>query len=195
VFDVLVARVRFRLAAVAAQANVWLRAACRPTGVVAGLILDRTRSRSTLLAENAMLRQQLIIASRAVKRPALHAHERGVLVLLSSFVPRWREALLLVKPDTILRWHREGFRLFWRWRSRSQRRTRAEPRVPAEVVELIRRMASENRLWGAERIRGELLKLGIRVAKRTIQKYMRGTRPPQPRLGQPWHTFLRNHTV
>ena len=158
-----------------------------------GLIADVIRSRSDLVAENAMLRQQLIVASRAVKRPALRAHERGLLVLLARLVPRWRDALLLVKPETILRWHREGFRCWWRWRSR--RRRSYEPRLAPDVIALIRRMAAQNVLWGAERVRGELLKLGIRVAKRTIQKYMRGARPPEAHGGQPWLTFLRNHTV
>ena len=82
----------------------------------------------------------------------------------------WRDALLLAKPETLLRWHREGFRLWWRWRSRSRRSH--EPRVAPNVIALIRRMAKDNRLWGAERIRGEPLKLGIRVAKRTVQRYM-----------------------
>ena len=105
----------------------------------------------------------------------------------------WRDALLLVKPETVLRWHREGFRLFWRWKSRS--RYAPEPKISDDVVALIRRMARENRLWGAERIRGELLKLGITVAKRTIQRYMRAARLPVPPRGQSWKTFLANHTV
>jgi transposase InsO family protein len=99
----------------------------------------------------------------------------------------------LVKPETILRWHREGFRLFWRWKSRS--RKAIEPRISYEVIALIRRMARENRLWGAERIRGELMKLGITVAKRTIQRYLRAVRPAVPPRGQSWKTFLSNHTV
>jgi putative transposase len=99
----------------------------------------------------------------------------------------------LGQAETIVRWHREGFRLFWRWRSKRQ--TAAKSRVGPEVIELIRRMALHNVTWGAERIRGELLKLGIRVAKRTVQRYMRGARPPEPHHGQSWATFLRNHTV
>jgi hypothetical protein len=99
------------------------------------------------------------VASRAAKRPQLRAHERGLLVVLASLLPRWRDALLLVKPDANLRWHREGFRLVWRRRSR--RTAGAKSRVAADVIGLIRRMARQNRLWGSERIRGELLKLGI----------------------------------
>src|ERR1019366_5664124 len=93
------------------------------------------------------------VASRAVKRPAFRVHERGLLVLLASLYRQWRHALLLVTPETVLRWHREGFRLFWRRRSRSV--GPREPRLAPNVVALIHRMATENRLWGAERIRGE----------------------------------------
>ena len=170
-----------------------LRNASRPSGVAGGFVSDLTRSRSELIAENAFLRQQLIVASRGVKRPAFRGHERGLLVLLARLLPRWRCALLLVKPETVLRWHRAGFRLFWRHKSRSA--GSREPRIARDVIALIQRMATENRLWGAERIRGELLKLGIRVAKRTVQRYMRGARPPSPHGGQSWATFLRNHTV
>ena len=96
----------------------------------------------------------------------------------------------MVQPDTLLRWHRAGFRALWRWQSRPGP---GRPPLAAETVALIRQMAAENPLWGAERIRGELGKLGIRVAKRTIQSYLRGVYAPPPR-GQTWATFLRNHT-
>jgi transposase InsO family protein len=109
--------------------------------------------------------------------------------LLASRVRAWRQSLLVVQPATLLRWHREGFRLFWRWRSAPRSR---QPRVSPETVALIQRMARENHLWGAERIRGELLKLRIHVGKRTIQRHMRGARPPRPH-GQTWGTFLRAH--
>jgi len=186
-----------RLAAVAprlaTRAKSVLRNACRPSSVAGGVIADLTRSRPELIAENALLRQQLIVASRGVKRPGFRGYERGLLVLLARLLPRWRDALLLIKPETLLRWHREGFRVFWRRKSRSTgpRESRLDPGVRV----LIERMAAENRLWGAERIRGELLKLGVRVAKRTVQRYMRGVRPATPRGGQSWRTFLRNHTV
>jgi hypothetical protein len=108
---------------------------------------------------------------------------------LASRVRPWRDAVLIVRPETLLRWHRAGFRLVWRWRSAARARP---PRVSPEIVELIRQMARENRLWGAERIRGELRKLGISVCKRTIQRQMRQARPPRP-AGQTWATFLRNH--
>jgi len=161
--------------------------------VVVGLLRDLPRSREQLIAENALLRQQLIVASRKVKRPVFKSHERGLMVLLTSIVRGWRDAVLLVKPATILRWHREGFRLFWKLKSR--KRKPAESKISAGQIALIRQMARENRLWGAERIRGELLKLGISVAKRTIQRYMRGARTPTPPHGQSWKTFLANHTV
>jgi putative transposase len=142
-----------------------------------------------LVLENALLRQQLIVLNRSVKRPTLTATDRGLLVLLASWLRTWASALVIVKPDTILRWHRQGFRLFWKHKSRPRPNT---PRLPSETIELIKQMATENRLWGAARIQGELLKLDIRVSKRTIQKYMRQARPPRP-SGQTWSTFVRTH--
>src|SRR5262245_7451664 len=154
-----------------------------------GAATDLVRSKPELVAENALLRQQLIILTRSTKRPRLTRSDRALLVLLASRVRAWRQALLIVQPATLLRWHRAGFRLFWRWRSAPRPR---QPRVAPETIALIRRMARENRLWGAERIRGELAQLGIHASKRTIQKYLRGARPPRP-SGQSWTTFLRNH--
>ncbi len=154
-----------------------------------GLLADLVRSRRELLLENALLRQQLLVLRRQTKRPRLTATDRGLLVLLASRLGTWASALIIVQPETVLRWHRQGFRLLWRRDSAAPTRT---SRIPAETVALIRQMATENRLWGAERIRGELLKLDLRVGKRTIQKYMRQARPPrQP--GQTWATFVRNH--
>jgi putative transposase len=167
-----------------------VRTTTRPTSVLVGLVEDAFRSREELIAENALLRQQLIVAGRSSARPSFKAHERGLVVLFASFLRHWWSAVLLVQPETVLRWHRHGFRLFWRWKSRHPRTV--APRVAAETVELIGTMARGNRLWGAERIHGELLKLGIRVAKRTVQKYMRSTRT-RPPSGQSWATFLRNH--
>jgi putative transposase len=154
-------------------------------------LTDLGRSKSMLIAENALLRQQLIILRRQVKRPACTKTDRVLLVLLARLVRTWNQALLIVQPETLLRWHRELFRLFWKRKSKAASR---KPKVAAETIALIREMATNNRLWGAERIRGELLKLGIRVCKRTIQKYMRTVRTHQPR-GQTWATFLRNHAA
>lgn len=163
----------------------------RPTGVTTGLTSDLFRTRDELLAENAALRQQLIVASRTTKKPVFRPLERGLLVVLASHISTWRDAVLLVKPDTVLRWHREGFRLFWKRKTRPKRSRQS--RLEQETVELIRRMARDNRTWGAERIRGELLKIDIRVSKRTIQRHILAVRPPGD--GQSWKTFLRNHTV
>lgn len=156
---------------------------------VTGTGADLVRSRAQLLAENALLRQQLIVLRRSVKRPVVTPTDRALLVLLAGRVRTWRQALLLVQPTTLLRWHRAGFRALWR------RKSRPGPGCPpllAETITLIRQMAAENPLWGAERIRGELGKLGIRVAKRTIQTYLRGAAAPRPR-GHTWATFLHNH--
>jgi putative transposase len=152
-------------------------------------LTDLVRSKSELVAENALLRQQLIILRRQVKRPACTKMDRMLLVLLASMVRTWKQALLLVQPETLLRWHRQGFKLLWKYKSRAMS---AAPKISAETVALIQQMARDNRLWGAERIRGELLKLGIRVCKRTIQKYMRPARTPKQR-GQTWKTFLHTH--
>jgi len=159
------------------------------TSLPLATLTDLGRSKSELIAENALLRQQLIILRRQVKRPACTKTDRVFLVLLARVVRTWKQALFIIQPDTLLRWHRELFRLFWKCRSKAPTH---KPKVAAETIALIRQMAKDNRLWGAERIRGELLKLGIRVCKRTIQKYMRNVRTPQPR-GQKWSTFLRTH--
>jgi len=158
-----------------------------------GAVADLSRSKAALVAENALLRHQLIVLRRQVARPRLGALDRFLLVVLASKAHFWRSALLIVQPETLLRWHRLGFQIFWKARSRPATTT---PRVPADTVALIRAMARANRLWGADRIRGELLKLGIKLSKRTIQKYMRRTRPPR-RSGQTqtWAAFLRNHAA
>jgi putative transposase len=159
--------------------------------MLSGTIADLGRSKSELMAENALLRQQLIILKRQVKRPACTKTDRILLALLARAVRAWKQTLFIVQPDTLLRWHRELFRLHWKRRSKA---SSYKHRVATETIALIREMAKENRLWGAERIRGELLKLGMRVCKRTIQKYMRNVRTPHPR-GQKWATFLHNHAA
>src|SRR5262249_54574302 len=141
-----------------------------------------------LIVENAVLRHQLNVLRRRVKRPMFTALDRLKMILGSRLLSSWRRAIVLVKPETIIRWHRAGFRLFWKSRSRPRNGTP----IPKETIDLIRDMAGRGRLWGAERIRGELLKVGIKVSKRTIQKYMRSVRS-RPRGGQIWATFIRNH--
>ncbi len=151
---------------------------------------DLTRTRSELLAENALLRQQVIVLRRGIRRPRIHRDDRLLLLILARLCRRWRDTLQVVKPETLLRWHRDLFKFVWKRRSRPG----GQPmRLAPEVVTLIQAMAKDNALWGAKRIRGELLKLGIRVSKRTIQKYMRHVRPSGSR-GQTWSTFIRNHS-
>ena len=156
-----------------------------------GLIADLTRTHEELEAENAALRQQVIYLSRKGKvKSKLTTIDRIVLLLAAARTKTWRDAIFIVKPDTILRWHREGFRLLWRKKSRTDKR---KPKISADVIALIKQMSEQNPTWGAERIRGELKKLGIDVAKRTVQRYM--VRKHRPRDGQTWKTFLKNHSV
>ncbi len=159
------------------------------TSLTLGTVAALARTKSELVAENALLRQQLIILRRQVKRPVCAKTDRVLLVLLARVVRTWKQALFIVQPETLLRWHRQGFRLFWKYKSRA---TSSKPKMPTETVALIKEMAVQNRLWGAERIRGELLKLGLHVSKRTIQKYMKQVCTTRPR-GQNWRIFLRNH--
>jgi len=154
-----------------------------------GTAADLVRSRAQLVAENALLRQQLLVLRRSVARPAVTQMDRALLVLLAGRVRAWRQALLLVQPATLLRWHRAGFRMLWRWKSRPGP---GRPPLAPETIALIRQLATENPLWGAERIRGELGKLGLPLAKRTIQTYLPRLRVPRPQ-GQAWAAFLRNH--
>jgi putative transposase len=160
-----------------------------PAHQVMSTLAEVTRSRRELIAENLLLRQPLIVLQRQVNRPPLTPHARRMLVLLASRLRHGRGSLLLVKPDTLLRWPRQGFRLFWRRKSWAKPR---EPRITEETIALIKEMAFPNRLWGAKRIRDELCKLDIRVRRRTVQKYMRQARRglPARKQGQSWATFL-----
>ena len=153
--------------------------------LVSGVLPDLSRSRIDLVVQNALLRQQLIVLKRQVKRPQLTDPDRFRLVILSHFTKFWKQSLHIVQPETLLRWHRGLFRIYWRQKSQGK------PKVAHETISLIQKIAKENHLWGAERIRGELLKLGIEVSKRTIQKYMPKERESRP-LGQTWATFLKN---
>ena len=161
----------------------------RPATVslVADALTDVTRNRIDLIVENALLRQQLIILNRQVKRPKFTHGDRLRLLLLSRLTPFWDTALLLVQPQTLLRWHRDLFRHYWKHISKPKHR---KSRIPKATIDLIKEMAKHNKLWGAEKIRGELLKLGISVSKRTIQKYMEKVRKQS---NQSWATFLKNH--
>jgi transposase InsO family protein len=151
-------------------------------------ICDLLKSRRRLQAENLFLRHQLNIARRrGLSRPRFRRSDRALLVWMTRVCPGLLDLALVVKPETILRWHRAGFKAFWRWKSRNRA---GRPKIDSGLRELIRRMSMENSLWGACRIHGELLKLGFAVAQSTVSKYMaRGRKPPS----QSWRTFLRNH--
>lgn len=159
------------------------------TSVWSGALQDLPRSNSELVLENALLRHQLAILKRQSKPPHLTPSDRFLFLLLASRLNHWKDALVLLKPETLLRWHREGFRLFWKHKSKPNI-TRLK--ISQETVALIEQMAQENPLWGAERTSGELLKLGIRAAKRTIQRYMYRAKPLQE-SNQKWSTFLHNY--
>jgi len=149
------------------------------------------RTQAQLEAEITMLRHQLnVLCRHAHSKPRLTAVDRLLFVWLCRLYPSLRSAITIVQPDTVLRWHRTGFRLYWRWKSRSRG---GRPKVPIEIRSLIWRMSMENPLWGAPRIHGELLKLGIEVAQSTVAKYMARRRPGGS--GQTWKTFLRNHAA
>jgi hypothetical protein len=151
-------------------------------------VADLFKSRSRLEAENLFLRHQLSLALRQKPpRIRLRGSDRALLVWMVRLWPNLLDAVQVVQPETILRWHRAGVRAFWRWKSRNRA---GRPKIDRELRALIRRMSLENALWGASRIHGELLKLGYEVAQSTVSKYMtRGGRPPS----QSWKTFLRNH--
>jgi putative transposase len=160
------------------------------SSVALGVALDLMRSKPELLLENALLRQELVTlrVQRQVQKPCLTRRDRLSLLLIASRLQSWKQALVILKPETLLRWHRQGFKLFWRLKSRARP---GRPRLSEELITLIQQIAAENPCWGAERIRGELLKLGIRVAKDTIETYLRRVRRPRwPSQG--WNTFLRN---
>ncbi len=182
-------RVCFRLHAFQERVLWWIKPLT--TSLVLGTFADLTRGKAELLAENALLRHQLIILRRQVKRPIYRKRDQLLLVLLARIVRTWKQALFLVQPETLLRWHRELFRMFWKRKSKAHSR---KSRLSPETICLIKEMATNNRLWGAERIRGELLKLDIHVSKQTIQKYMKQVHPRRAN-GQTWRTFLRNHAA
>ena len=137
--------------------------------LLVGLFRTVLHSRADLVAENLLLRQQLTVLTRPTRRrPRLRSGDKLCWVVVRSLRRDWRHHLVLVRPDTVVRWHRHTWKVFWRWRSHDRL---GRPRLSAEVRELIARMARENPSWGSQRIRGELLKLGLTVSKRSIQQY------------------------
>lgn len=149
---------------------------------------DCFKSRQRLEAEILVLRHQLnVLQQRAPRRVHLHWASRALFIWLYRCCPRILDAITIVRPETVVRWHRMGFAAYWRWKSRSPG---GRPRIGKEVRDLIRRMSFENPLWGAPRIHGELLRLGFDVAQSTVSIYMV---PRRDRPSQTWKTFLRNH--
>jgi transposase InsO family protein len=146
------------------------------------------KSKLRLEAENAVLRHQLIVLRRRVRGRAQPTNnDRGFLVQMYRWFPSILTAVTIVRPETLVRWHRAGFRSYWRWKSRS---LEGRPQIATDLRALIRQMSVENSLWGAPRIHGELLKLGFEVAQSSVAKYMVKRRGPP---SQGWRTFLRNH--
>ena len=145
------------------------------------------RTQRELALENVALRQQVAVWKVRQPRPQLTATDRLFWVVLSRLWKNWRSSLQVVRPETVVRWHRQGFRRYWAWKSRHRR---GRPAIGTEVRDLIRRMSHANPLWGAPRIHGELLKLGLTFSQATVSKYM-----PRPRRlpSQVWRTFLKNH--
>ena len=146
------------------------------------------RPRLSLVTENLALRQQLVILRRSTSRPRLRDRDRLFCVVLSHLWRDWRSMLVIVKPETVINWHRQGFNCYWRWKSRTARVGR--PRIDLEIRDLIRRMSRENQTWGVPRIQAELHLLGYKVAESTVAKSrVRIRNPPS----QTWKSFLRNH--
>jgi hypothetical protein len=154
-------------------------------------VLDTFRSRHDLTIENLALRQQRAIYKRTVPRPRIRPADRLFWVALRRLWPGWREALVIVKPETVIAWQRRLFRRYRSWLSRRGKR-RGVPATRAEIRELVRRMAIENPTWGAPRIHGELRMLGFDISERTVSRYLRRFRR-RPQARQNWLTFLHNH--
>jgi hypothetical protein len=147
------------------------------------------RTRAALQAEILALRHELLVLQRSTRSRKVHltAADRLLWVWLSQLWSDWRSAVVIVKPETVIAWHRRGFRLYWSWKSRH---AHGRPSVSREVIDLIRKMSMANPRWGAPRIHGELLKLGFDLSESTVAKYMvRHRKPPS----QTWRTFLTNH--
>ena len=156
--------------------------------LIGRIIIDLFRSRAALEAELLVLRHQINVLRRACpKKHSFISIDRLILAGVCRLFPKVYDALAIVRPDTVIRWHRTGFRLYWRWKSR---RRCGRPIIPLEVRDLVRQMSIENPLWGAPRIHGELLKLGIDVSQTSVAKYMTRRRAPP---SQGWKTFLYNH--
>ncbi len=159
----------------------------RLLGVLLRSVVAALQTRRQLALENLALRQQLSVLLSA-RRPSLTNLDRVFWTILRRRWSHWTHALVIVQPETVVRWHRQGFRLYWRWKSRNG--SAGRPKIDPEARALVRRMSLANPFWGAPRIHGELLKLGIEISETTVAKYMpRSRRPPS----QSWRAFLDNH--
>ena len=156
--------------------------------MLAAAVSAAFKSRATLHLENLALRHQLSVLRRSVKKPKLNRFDRCLWAWLCGTWAEWRSALRIVKPETVIGWHRKGFQLFWTWKVRHGQPGR--PAVSKETRQLIRKRSRENPLWGAPRIHGELLKLGIDIGQTSVGKYIVRRRQPPP---QTWRTVLENH--
>ena len=154
-----------------------------------GLLFRFVYSRRDLLLENLALRQQLSVFKQRKPRPTLSPFDKLFWVGIKRVWSQWRNSLAVITPETVVRWHRAGFRRYWRWRSRQELGRKP---VSREVRELIFQMVAENPTWGAPRIHGELLKLGFDVSERTISRWMQ-TAPKDPEPARRWKAFLENH--
>ena len=163
----------------------------RLLGLLLVILARSFHSRHNLLLENLALRQQLAVLGTRHPQPRFKAPDKLFWVILRHLWPGWKQALILVQPETVVRWHRAGFKLYWTWLSRRRLRRGRRP-TPREVRDLIFRMVAENRTWGAPRIHGELRMLGFAVSERTVLRWMRkATRNPEP--ARRWAAFLSNH--
>jgi len=149
------------------------------------------KPKALLVAENLCLRQQLLVLHRRHPQPRLRNADRQFWICASRWFAGWRNSLLIVKPETVLRWHRRGWRAYWSWRSNRQHRRIGRRPIPQHLQTLIRQMAAENRLWGQKRIQAELARLGFEVSARTVAKYMSRRLNGGPSPG--WREFLRRH--
>ena len=158
----------------------WLKMVCV-------LLRSLLRNQADLAAENLVLRQQLAVLEQSSKRPRLRNRDRIFWTWIARLWSNWRSVLVIVQPETVIRWHQKGFKLYWRWKSRGRS---GRPKIDVEIRKLIRRMSKENPLWGTPRIRSELQLLGYEASKATVDQYrVRHRQPPS----QTWRTFLDNH--
>jgi putative transposase len=156
-----------------------------------GSIVRSTRSRSSLLLEILALRQQLAVLKERKPQPRLTTMDKLFWVILHQLWPGWKRALVIVQPETVIRWHRAGFKLYWKWLSR-HRPSAGRKCVNKDLRDLIFKMVAENQTWGAPRIHGELKMLGFNISERTVLRWMRKA-PRNPEPAERWKTFLQNH--